>query len=278
MVQTKQLIKTEYKGERLDDNGRRFYTDQFDNDYVSVTTLLSKYEDKSGLTDWINRIGKDEADRIRDESAERGKIAHSQIEDFFDNLRKGTEPKQSYDGHALAAINGFYSKVTPVREEGVLLWEPRQNARLAGRFDQIVNLPDNSFLYRNCSEPVSGGLLIADLKTKDKQPRLDKLEYILKHLLQISTYAAMLKANEGLDIKGGCIVYAVNLKRKKCCRVVHIDKESMDFYWSKTYEMLLDYYGIKRYTQTWKELADEASCTYDFLAGRFISYEPKEIV
>lgn len=268
---------TVYKSERLDDSGGRYYLDHEDKEYISITTLLSKYEDKSGLQMWTNKIGEEEAIRIRNEAALRGKNTHSEVEAFFNTKHTGIAGVAEYGRHAQAAIEKFYSKVQPVREEGVLLFEPYKNVRVAGRFDQLLHIPENTFRYCDSQDYVLPGNVIVDLKTKDKQPRLDKLDYIVKHLMQISAYAKMLNAAEGIDIKGGCIVFAVALKTKACCKILHIDREAIDFYWKFVYNMLLDFYSIQPIKQTWKEIVQEASCTYDFVNDCFIDYTPREI-
>lgn len=268
---------TVYKGERTDDSGKRVYLDDKQNEYVSITTLLSAYEDKSGLTAWSERIGAEEAIRIRDEAAKRGTRTHSEVEAFFNSKHTGIAGVAEFSSHASVAIDKFYSKVEPVREEGVVLWEPYKDVRVAGRFDQLLHIPAETFRYCDTNDYVLPGNVIVDLKTKDKQPRLDKIDYIVKHLMQISSYAKMLMATQNIEIKGGCIVYAVALKTKNCCRILHIDEDCMQFYWDKVLNMLLDYYGIQSMKQTWRDIVKEASCTYDFIVDQFISYEPREI-
>lgn len=267
---------TQYKGELID-KGRRIYLDHNDKEYISVTTLLSHYEDKTHLNNWSQRIGEDEANRIRDEAALRGKNTHSQIETYFNNKHSNNDEVVEFNKYATAAVEKFYSRVQPVKEEGVLLWEPFHNIRVGGRFDQLLYLPPNTFTYCGTDEYVLPGNVIVDLKTKDKQPRLDKLDFIVKHLLQIATYAKMLNATEQIEVKGGCIVYAVALKTKSCCKILHIDKECIDFYWSKVVDMLLDFYGVQSMKQTWRDIIREACYTYDFITNDFISYEPREI-
>ena len=83
--------------------------------------------------------------------------------------------------------------------------------------------------------------------------------------------------SQNLNISGACIVYAVVLKTKEVCKVLHIDKKAIDFYWSHVYNMLLDYYGIQPMTLSWGDIIKEATCSYDFIYNQFIDYEPKEI-
>jgi hypothetical protein len=49
----------------------------------SVTTILSATSDKSGLSDWVNRVGQAEADRISLFSANRGTYMHALHERYM---------------------------------------------------------------------------------------------------------------------------------------------------------------------------------------------------
>ena len=64
--------------ERVDDpeRGRR-YGDQ---KLPSVTTILSATKDKSGLDAWAERVGRDNAERIKNEAATVGTHMHNVIE------------------------------------------------------------------------------------------------------------------------------------------------------------------------------------------------------
>ena len=69
--------------------GQRHY--DIGNDKLpSVTTILSQTqseEKKAKLTEWQQKVGKNEADRIRDQSAERGTIMHRILEGYLTGHR-----------------------------------------------------------------------------------------------------------------------------------------------------------------------------------------------
>ena len=50
----------------------------------SVTTILGETSDKSGLKDWVNRVGQEEADRVSKFSANRGTYMHTLHEHYID--------------------------------------------------------------------------------------------------------------------------------------------------------------------------------------------------
>lgn len=256
------------------EDGTRIYVKDKKN-YVSITTLLSRYEDKTTLNSWKQRIGLEEANRISSEAASRGTITHGQIENFYGFNPENIAP---YNPYANIAIEKFYSKVTAIDLESVVFYEHESGARVAGRYDQLLEIQENTFQYKESDTFVPGGLVIADLKTKDKQPRLDKIDYIFKHLLQISAYAKILEQTEGKAITGACIIYAIKLKTKECCRVFYLNKEKIDFYWLCVQNILLDFFKKQSLTHTWKEMIALANCTFDLKTDMFIDYLPREIV
>ncbi len=69
--------------------GQRHY--DIGNDKLpSVTTILSQTqpeEKKAKLAEWQQKVGKNEAERIRDQSAERGTIMHRILEGYLTGHR-----------------------------------------------------------------------------------------------------------------------------------------------------------------------------------------------
>lgn len=61
----------------------RFYTNDGENYFPSVTTILDAYPKTAQFYDWLKKNG-DEADGIRDAAAERGSIVHS-LTERYDN-------------------------------------------------------------------------------------------------------------------------------------------------------------------------------------------------
>lgn len=69
---------------RVDVNGKRHYQIGH-NRYPSITTVLGSTSDKTYLTEWRNRIGNIEADRITKLSSSRGTNLHLMCEDYLNN-------------------------------------------------------------------------------------------------------------------------------------------------------------------------------------------------
>ena len=60
--------------------GIRLYKTPKEDLVPSVTTILSKTKDMSGLQKWENRVGKERAERIRNEAASTGTSMHKFLE------------------------------------------------------------------------------------------------------------------------------------------------------------------------------------------------------
>lgn len=70
-----------------DETGARVY-DTPSGKLPSVTTILDKTADKSGLQEWRKRVGNKEADRITKESAGLGTLLHNHMENFIEGKER----------------------------------------------------------------------------------------------------------------------------------------------------------------------------------------------
>jgi genome maintenance exonuclease 1 len=68
---------------RIQTNAGRQYCDDQHDPVPSVTTILSKTGDKSGLDAWRKRVGEAEAQRISTESANLGTKVHNSLEKYI---------------------------------------------------------------------------------------------------------------------------------------------------------------------------------------------------
>lgn len=68
--------------ERVMINEKRHYTTSQINPLPSVTTILSSSGNKEALTKWIERVGQEEADNIKNVSAAVGSQMHLNIENY----------------------------------------------------------------------------------------------------------------------------------------------------------------------------------------------------
>ena len=61
----------------------RLYKTPEGNSVPSVTSILSKTKDMKYLNEWANRVGQEEAKRIRDEAASIGTKMHNYLECYI---------------------------------------------------------------------------------------------------------------------------------------------------------------------------------------------------
>lgn len=289
-----------YKGEVTEENGKRQYESVCGLKAASTTTVLSAYEDKDFLEVWKQKkIAEGEnPDDISEESARVGSRSHEYIESY---LIDGVYPLGNLVEQKLAcvAIDNFYSHVDPENSqcEQPLFYDGRLQKNpepfvLAGRYDNLVKIPDNTFKIVKTGEILPEKFVICDLKTKrsyDKLkkggvklkslPRMDSCDFMFKNCLQASFYAAALtlgtdfKEKYGAGITGAILVY-VNEERSRLAYISHSD---LNYYWKIFKNILRDFYGIKPLEKSWKQLIQESNWRPDYVNGGYTNNIPKEI-
>ena len=155
--------------------GKRYYTTLDGRRYPSITTVLSHTmteEKKQILENWKERVGKEEAERIRKYSAERGSELHELIERFI----KQVDFDQTYDSSCKMA-KYLFDQIHPALQEidEIYAFEDAiysDTLGIAGRVD--------------CIGTFRGKLSIIDFKTSTKI----KEEWMIEdYFLQETFYA-----------------------------------------------------------------------------------------
>lgn len=75
---------------RIEIDGKRHYTDGVFSPIPSVTTILSETGNKEKLKEWVAKVGEEEAEHIRNQSATVGTNMHNNIEKYLVNAEKPT--------------------------------------------------------------------------------------------------------------------------------------------------------------------------------------------
>jgi len=172
--------------------GQRHYDVGTENKLPSVTTILqaTQPEDKrAALAAWKNRVGTDEATRIKDQAASRGTVMHHILEGWIKNEPHVdlTDVGQQAEKMAYQIWkNGLQGRLNEYFGLEVTLWYP---GLYAGATD-VVGIYDNAES-------------IVDFKQSNKPKRK---EWISDYLLQLAAYA--LAHNE---VYGTAINKGVNL-------------------------------------------------------------------
>ena len=90
-------IRKKYKYEKLvrvdGDNGRRYVLEGQD-PMPSVTTILSGTKDQTFLKEWEERVGKENAERIRNDAATVGTHMHNVVERLL--LNRALDPPRTW--------------------------------------------------------------------------------------------------------------------------------------------------------------------------------------
>lgn len=173
------------------ENGVRYY--DVDGDlYPSVTSILSATKDTSFLEQWRERVGKEEADRITNESARIGNITHTMIEHHLKSndhlIDKIVEDEEYIDkANKIFQKMKVYTKyITPEYQEFPLA---SKNLRVAGRVD--------------CIGTYKGELSIIDFKTSRREKVVD---HIHDYFIQTTLYALMAYETLNIQVRQGVII------------------------------------------------------------------------
>jgi genome maintenance exonuclease 1 len=185
-------IRNKYKYEkleRLDLETGRVYKGEDQISLPSVTNILSATKDQSFLKEWEEKVGKTEAERIKNDAATVGTHMHNVVERLLMNKtlpvpRTWLAVKGYRMGYAL--IEHFFPHVQEVWGSEVPLYYPE---RYAGTTD--------------CVGIYKGEATILDFKQTNK-PK--KREWIDDYFLQLGAYAAAHNKVHGTDIRQGVIM------------------------------------------------------------------------
>ena len=169
----------------------RFYTTPSGSVLPSVTTILSM-QDKTGIDDWIKRIGEDEAKRIMLQASKRGTAVHDLAEKYVnndENWKRGAMPANLFTFNTIKPV--LDKHLNNIWTQEAALYSERLS--VAGRVD--------------CIGEWDGVLSIVDYKTS-RRPK--QKEYIEGYFIQESVYAACFYEMTRVPIKQIVTVIAVD--------------------------------------------------------------------
>lgn len=177
------------KLERIDSETGRRYKGENTIALPSVTTILSATKDATFLKEWEDRVGKEAAEKIRNDAASVGTHMHSVIERLL--LNRGLEPPRTWlqvKGYRMGytLLEHFFPNVYEVWGSEVPLYYPD---RYAGTTDCIA-------VYK-------GQPSILDFKQAN---RMKKRDWIEDYFVQLAAYAAAHNKVHGTTIDHGVIL------------------------------------------------------------------------
>ena len=221
MSLTKNFKYKYHHGTRITDHGTRIY-DIGGFKLPSVTSILAKTKDQAYLTAWKQKVGHEEAERIKNLSSKRGTSMHKFIEKHitgagYDDL---TEIGQQAKPMAQKIIDMGLTPVSEYYGSEVSLYYP---GLYAGSTDLV------------CIH--NGKETIADFKQANKPKREDWIE---DYFMQIAAYAMAHDYVHGSNIEQGVIMICTpDLYYQE----FKFNGEQMRQYRHKFLERLSQYYG-----------------------------------
>jgi len=162
--------------------GIRYYQTPEGKMYPSITTVLSKTSDMSGLDEWRERVGNEVAEQIMKDAQIHGTMTHKLCEDYLNN-------KES-EGEFLDIPKNHFEKLKPYLHkmdniQGIELPLYSDEYKIAGTCD--------------CIAEYNGDLSIIDFKTS-RSRLLEHYDKVQKYFMQATAYSLMWKERTGNEI------------------------------------------------------------------------------
>ena len=170
--------------------GRR-YVNEHGEKLPSVTTILEKTKDKTKLIDWINRVGEEEAERIKRHAARVGTCMHAYIESHVkERPLRPARYKWQFMAYRMAAglMEAYFPDLDEIWGNEVMVYK---RGVYAGTTDLVG-------VFR-------GQPSIVDFKQSNK---MKKREWIDDYFVQLTAYAAAHNEMYGTEIRQGVILMA----------------------------------------------------------------------
>lgn len=191
-----------------DIDGRRYVTPNGKR-YPSITTVLS-VRDKGFLTEWRDRVGDKEADRVCHHAATRGNALHDLAERYLKNEEIDTRRLMPHVALGFKTVKKILDEhVGTVYAQEKALYS--DHLRLSGRVDLIATW--------------DGVLSVIDFKTSN---RFKSEDDITDYFIQESAYSVMWEERTGIPITNLITIMIVDSQSKPLIFKNHRDKWTAD--------------------------------------------------
>jgi genome maintenance exonuclease 1 len=188
----------------------------------SVTTILSATSDNSGLDSWVKRVGVEQAEKIKNDSANFGSFMHQTLENYINNMVNYKVGPLLSRMMADLIIKNYFSDIDEVWGIEFPLYYP--------------------FLYAGTTDLVcvyKGNPCIVDFKNSRS---MKKREYVENYYMQLAAYALAFEMMYGTPINHGAILIATQDLKPQ---TFESDPTLMDSY-KKKWLASVDSYHAKR--------------------------------
>ena len=170
-------------------DGTRVYETEDGLAYPSVTTVLSKLSE-AAITEWRDKVGEAEANRISTRAAARGTKLHSYAEHYLNNASGFLDPIDLFSQELFQSFKPILEPINNIHCQETKLYS--HYLKLAGTVD--------------CIAEYEGKLSIIDFKTAGK-PK--KKEWIHNYFMQCAAYAIMYEELTGIPVPQLVVLIAV---------------------------------------------------------------------
>lgn len=180
-------------------NGKRYYETESGALYPSVTTILSSLPN-TGLEEWRDKVGHEEADRITRVAASKGTNIHSVIEKY---LKNDEDPTRGHMPDIKAMFKGmkpFVNKINPIYALETRLWSHKY--KYAGRCDCIA-------VYEIYKDLVTTATAVIDFKNH-RSDLMFSDDKIHKYLLQCSAYSIAFEEMTHIKVNHAVLIFGSN--------------------------------------------------------------------
>jgi hypothetical protein len=230
-------------------NGGRYYVvdERKDIKLPSVTTILGKMQDKSGLDAWVAKVGEQKAKEISTFAANRGTFMHSLHEHYLESkfINPVEKPLQEAFKLAMAECNtltkeelecgkdlfmqfhnnsDFYDRISEVMFQEIPLWSLKGGG-YAGRMDLSIwgkpRIPK-----------------VIDFKTS-RRPK--KEEWIDGYKMQTAAYSVALHEQHGIFPESTEIWISCETGE---VQMFEMDRSQIKYYFEKFYDMVVEYHKL----------------------------------
>lgn len=251
---------------QINKDGKRYYAFQNEEGiYPSVSTIISMLEDKSFLQAWKDKVGQEEAEKIRKDCASKGNKIHDTIEKNTKIKKKTEKAKLKKD---LQRFTDDF--ISPIKWGGrnlvehPMIWKDstKELVGFGGTTDYIAHFRRSLFTVSGQIVDIDKALIDWKNPLKTKRPimqRRDGSEYypLTKYFLQTAAYTAAYNQNIGSrgDNNIGINKNIVVCNPQDTVKAIHIyycSPVKVFFYW-EIFKQLLDCY-FNNYDFDWQYL------------------------
>ena len=178
---------------RIDNDGPRYYLDESNNRYTSVTTFLSAFSNKTALDNWRSAVGEEAANFTSKLATSKGTRLHKAAELYLDNHDNPESVLKSYAEKFDWKIMKpqLKSHIDNIVCQEFMMCSKKLG--LAGTVDAIAEF--------------DGKLSVIDFKTSSSDKQREDIE---SYFLQCACYAVMFYELFNIPIKNIVIFMIVN--------------------------------------------------------------------